>query len=75
MKSGFKVRVFNRRDSERVIKLISNVIVNEFRFKLEFDSLDYDIICIEEHYNIYNADASGLLKALITTPTIKLLVP
>jgi GNAT superfamily N-acetyltransferase len=55
MKSGFKVRVFNRRDSERVIKLISNIIVNEFKFKLEFDSLDSDIICIEEHYNVYNA--------------------
>jgi putative acetyltransferase len=54
MKSGFKVRVFNRRDSVRVIKLISNVVVNECKFKLEFDSLDSDIICIEEHYNKHN---------------------
>jgi RimJ/RimL family protein N-acetyltransferase len=48
---GFKVRIFNRRDSEAVIKLISNIIVNEFKFKLEIDSLDSDIFCIEEHYN------------------------
>jgi GNAT superfamily N-acetyltransferase len=48
---GFKVRKFNRRDSQGVIKLISNIIVNEFKFELEIDTLDSDIFCIEEHYN------------------------
>lgn len=51
MESGFKVRVFNNRtDSERVLRLISDIIVNEFEFKLDFDGLDSDIACIEEHY-------------------------
>jgi hypothetical protein len=51
MESGFKVRVFNNiTDSERVVRLISDIIVNEFEFKLDFDSLDSDISCIEEHY-------------------------
>jgi GNAT superfamily N-acetyltransferase len=47
----FKVRAFNRRDSEGVIKLISDIIVNEFKFELEIDCLDSDIFCIDEHYN------------------------
>ena len=38
-------------DSERVIELISDIIVNEFNFKLEFDTLDSDILAIEEIYN------------------------
>ena len=51
MESCFKVRVFNNRtDSERVIRLISDIIVNEFEFKLDFDGLDSDIACIEENY-------------------------
>jgi hypothetical protein len=50
MQSGFKVRVYNETDSERAIKLISDIIVNEFNFKLDPDNLDSDIICIEGHY-------------------------
>ncbi len=48
---GFKVRIFNKSDSEAVVSLISDIIVNEFKFKLEIDSLDSDIFCIEQHYN------------------------
>jgi hypothetical protein len=47
----FKIIVFHRNDSERVIKLISDIIVNEFNFKLEFNTLDSDILDIEENYN------------------------
>jgi GNAT superfamily N-acetyltransferase len=50
LQSGFKVRVYNETDSERAIKLISDIIVNEFNFKLDPDNLDSDIICIEGHY-------------------------
>ena len=51
MESGFKVRIFNNwTDSERVVRLISDIIVNEFKFKLDFDGLDSDVVCIEEHY-------------------------
>jgi hypothetical protein len=39
---GFKVRIFNKSDSEDVIRLISHIIVNEFKFKLEIDSF-YEI--------------------------------
>jgi len=46
-----KIRVFQRTDSERVVELISDIIVNEFSFKLEFDYLDSDILAIEETYN------------------------
>jgi GNAT superfamily N-acetyltransferase len=51
LSQGIKIRVFQRNDSERVIKLISDIIVNEFNFKLEFDTLDSDILAIEEIYN------------------------
>ena len=51
MELGFKVRVFNNiTDSERVVRLISDIIVNEFEFRLIFDGLGSDISCIEEHY-------------------------
>ena len=51
MSQGIKIRVFQRNDSEKVIELISDIIVNEFNFKLEFDTLDSDILAIEEMYN------------------------
>ena len=51
MSQGIKIRVFQRNDSQRVIKLISDIIVNEFNFKLEFGTLDSDILAIEEIYN------------------------
>ena len=51
MSQGIKIRVFQRNDSEIVIELISDIIVNEFGFKLEFDTLDSDILAIEEIYN------------------------
>jgi len=51
LSQGIKIRVFHINDSERVIELISDIIVNEFNFKLEFDTLDSDILAIEEIYN------------------------
>jgi GNAT superfamily N-acetyltransferase len=51
LSQGIKIRVFQRNDSEKVIELISDIIVNEFNFKLEFDTLDSDILAIEEMYN------------------------
>ncbi len=46
-----KIRVFQKADSDKVREFISNIIVNEFNFKLEFDTLDSDILAIEEMYN------------------------
>jgi ribosomal protein S18 acetylase RimI-like enzyme len=51
LRQGITIRVFQRNDSEGVIKLISNIIVKEFNFKLEFNTLDSDILAIEEIYN------------------------
>jgi GNAT superfamily N-acetyltransferase len=51
LSEGIKIRVFHRNDSERVIELISDIIVNEFNFRLEFNTLDSDILAIEEIYN------------------------
>ena len=52
MSQVFKIRVFNKRkDYQGVIKLISDIIVNEFKFKLEYDRLDSDLIQIHEHYS------------------------
>ena len=51
MFKAFKIRAFHRNDSERVIRLISDIIVNEFNFKLDFNTLDSDILDIEENYN------------------------
>jgi hypothetical protein len=45
------LRLFHRNDSEGVIELISDIIVNEFNFKLDFNTLDSDILAIEEIYN------------------------
>jgi GNAT superfamily N-acetyltransferase len=39
---AFKIRAFHRNDSERVIRLVSDIIVN---------TLDSDILNIEENYN------------------------
>jgi GNAT superfamily N-acetyltransferase len=55
LSQDIKIRVFHRNDSERVIELISNIIVHEFNFKLEFNALDADILAIEEIYNKSNA--------------------
>jgi ribosomal protein S18 acetylase RimI-like enzyme len=51
LSKAFKIRAFHRNDSERVIRLISDIIVNEFNFKLDFNTLDSDILDIEENYN------------------------
>jgi GNAT superfamily N-acetyltransferase len=51
LSQGIEIRVFHRNDSERVIELISDIIVHEFNFKLEFNALDADILAIEEIYN------------------------
>lgn len=51
MFQGIRIRVFQRGDSEEVKEFISDIIINEFKFKLEFDTLDSDILAIEEIYN------------------------
>ena len=64
MRQGITIRVFQRNDSERVIKLISDIIVKEFNFKLEFDALDSDILAIEEIYNKSNGGCFWVAESL-----------
>ena len=54
MSKGIKIRVFQKSDSDKVKEFISDIIVNEFKFKLEFDTLDSDIYAIDENYNKSN---------------------
>lgn len=48
------IKPFEKSDSDKVIEFISNIIVNEFKFRLEFDILDSDILAIDESYNNCN---------------------
>ena len=54
MSQGTNIRPFQKSDSDKVIEFISDIIVNEFKFKLEFDTLDSDILAIDETYNKSN---------------------
>ena len=54
MSRDVKVRIFQKSDNDKVKEFISDIIVNEFRFKLEFDTLDSDILAIDETYGISN---------------------
>ena len=54
MSHGIKIRVFQKSDYDKVIEFISDIIVNEFKFKLEFDTLDSDILAIHKIYNESN---------------------
>jgi hypothetical protein len=65
LSQGVKIRPFQKSDSDKVIEFISDIIVNEFKFKLEFDTLDADILAIDQTYNKSNRGAFGLQKALL----------
>ena len=54
MSQGIKIRVFQKSDSDKVKEFISDILVNEFKFKLEFDTLDSDILAIDKTYNKSN---------------------
>lgn len=49
--SDINIRDYDKGDHDKVIQLVSNIIINEFKFKLELDNLDSDLVHIEEHYN------------------------
>src|SRR6266540_2853768 len=46
------IRKYIEGDRNEVIRLISDVLVNEFKFILDFDKLDSDLAQIEYHYNV-----------------------
>ena len=65
MSQGIKIRVFQRNDSERVIEFISDIIVNEFKFKLQFVTLDSDILAIDESYNKSNGSWFWVAETIV----------
>ena len=54
LSQDINIRPFQKSDSDKVIEFISDIIVNEFKFKLEFDTLDSDIFAIDKSYNKSN---------------------
>ena len=65
MSQGVKIRPFQKDDSDKVKEFISNIIVNEFKFKLEFDTLDSDILAIGETYNKFNRGCFWVAETIV----------
>ena len=65
MSQGIKIIVFQKSDSNKVKEFISNIIVNEFNFKLEFDTLDSDILPIEGVYNKSNRNCFWAAETIV----------
>jgi len=62
---GIDIRPFQKSDSDKVIEFISDIIVNEFKFKLEFDTLDSDILAIDEIYNKCNGSCFWVAETVV----------
>ena len=47
------IRIFQDRDSKQVLRLVSDIIINEFHFSLQLEEggLDSYLLHIEQHYN------------------------
>ena len=65
MSQGINIRPFQKSDSDKVIEFISDIIVNEFKFKLEFDTLDSDILAIDESYNKSNTGCFWVAETVV----------
>ncbi|MGC2428489.1 MAG: hypothetical protein WA421_15750 [Nitrososphaeraceae archaeon] len=65
MPHSINIRPFQKNDSDKVIEFISEIIVNEFKFKLEFDTLDSDILAIDESYNKSNGSCFWVAETVV----------
>ena len=65
MSQGINIRLFQESDSDKVIEFISDIIVSEFKFKLEFDTLDSDILAIDESYNRSNGSCFWVAETVV----------
>ena len=65
MSQGINIRPFGNFDSAKVIEFISDIIVNEFKFKLELDTLDSDILAIDESYNKSNGSCFWVAETVV----------
>jgi len=62
---SINIRPFQKSDSDKVIEFISQIIVNEFKFKLEFDTLDSDILATDESYNKSNRSCFWVAETVV----------
>ena len=60
-----KIRPFQKSDSDKVIEFISDIIINEFKFKIKFDTLDSDIVAIDESYNKSNTGCFWVAETVV----------
>ena len=65
MPHSINIRPFQKSDSDKVIEFISDIIVNEFKFKLELDTLDSDILAIDESYNKSNGSCFWVAETVV----------
>jgi GNAT superfamily N-acetyltransferase len=65
LSQGINIRPFQKSDSDKVIEFISDILVNEFKFKLEFDTLDSDILAIDESYNKSNGSCFWVAETVV----------
>jgi GNAT superfamily N-acetyltransferase len=65
LSQGINIRPFQKSDSDEVIEFISDIIVNEFKFMLEFDTLDSDILAIDESYNKSNGSCFWVAETVV----------
>jgi ribosomal protein S18 acetylase RimI-like enzyme len=65
LSQGINIRPFQENDSDNVKEFISNIIVNEFKFKLEFDTLDSDILAIDKIYNRFNRGCMWIAETFV----------
>ncbi|MFL6420165.1 MAG: hypothetical protein ACJ71P_12305 [Nitrososphaeraceae archaeon] len=65
MSQGPSIRVFQKSDSDKVKEFISDIIVNEFKFKLEFNTLDSDILEIDKIYNKSNRGCFWVAESVV----------
>ena len=69
MSQDVKVRVYQKSDYDKVKEFISDIIVNEFKFKLEFDNLDVDILTIDETYSTLNRSCFWVAQTIVDNDT------
>jgi GNAT superfamily N-acetyltransferase len=65
LSQGPSIRVFQKSDSDKVKEFISDIIVNEFKFKLEFNTLDSDILEIDKIYNKSNRSCFWVAETVV----------
>jgi hypothetical protein len=65
LSQGTNIRAFQKSDSDKVKEFISDIIVNEFKFKLEFNTLDSDILAIDKIYDKSNRGCFWVAESVV----------